>query len=274
MSTQATGTVSIVRRTTKGPGIFTWAAIGLGVAACLAFVLMGSVSIFGHVTGQELSPYDFQRRNFVYFEIPLIHLQITPIDRSTSTGTLEKHLVDNQFLEPAGADATSAPDAPDAAGSASASTGSEDAEPERWDLIETRQSEAVVSVGDARILCQYLDSKSDDGTQYWLAWTESHDELARAVWPLVGRLAVQRMYIFIPEVLEAARSATNSDQYLSEINDVLADRFHQLALAQQQQQRHQVALDLIGDGLSYAPEHEGLLAAQKVSQSALEPTSP
>jgi hypothetical protein len=319
MSTQATAARPRTPTTGKRRHVLAWVAIGLGVVGCLAFVLLCSVSLFGHVTGQELSPYDFQRREFEYFEIPLIHLQITPIDRKTSTGVFEKHLVDEGFLDAASSVATGSPsatagkpaggsqkgaeevveatvekpvvqaaDSPteDAAtaktdGNASSKNEvagseappSEAAEPERWDLVETRRASVVVSVGDARILCQYLDSKSDDDGQYWLAWTKSHDELARVVWPLVGRLAMQRMYILIPEVLESARSATDAGQFQTEINRSLADRFHQLALSQQQQQRHEVALDLIRDGLTYDPRHEGLLSAQSVGKAAVAPES-
>ena len=39
----------------------------------------------GNISGTEFSPTHFQQRDFGFYEIPLIHLQISPIKRSAST---------------------------------------------------------------------------------------------------------------------------------------------------------------------------------------------
>ena len=48
-------------------------------------VLFLLIRLQGHVRGVEFAPTHFQQREFSFFEIPLIHVQITPIRRSATT---------------------------------------------------------------------------------------------------------------------------------------------------------------------------------------------
>ena len=61
----------------------------------LIFVLFIVIRTQGFVSGQEFSPTHFQQREFSFYEIPLIHLQITPIKRSGSTPSTATYVRQN-----------------------------------------------------------------------------------------------------------------------------------------------------------------------------------
>ena len=67
----------------RGPRLRKWVIIiGAILSSLLLFVV---VRLQGHVTGREFSPTHFRLREFSFYEIPLLHLQITPIKRSDVT---------------------------------------------------------------------------------------------------------------------------------------------------------------------------------------------
>ena len=274
-----------------------WRIVGLVSLSIigLAFALLASVVVFGRIQGEEFSAANFQRREFLYYEIPLAGLQVWPIDRTSTTNQLERWLTSNRYVSVANANTEAKTEGqpktggqPKTRGGAGAEDKSSDdvetrgatketnPNPDRnpdneppWDLVVARRGATLSQIGDAKILCQYLDAESDGGEFFWLEWTKEHKDLGKITWPLVARLARQKMYIFVPAVLDSARRASDADKFEREMVRMLGDRFHELAMSQQQQQRHQVALDLIQDGLAYGPDHAGLLAAQKASQAAL-----
>jgi len=44
-------------------------------------MLAVSVALFGMVVGEEFSPDKFARRSFIYYEIPLLGIQVSPVYR-------------------------------------------------------------------------------------------------------------------------------------------------------------------------------------------------
>ena len=107
-----------------------------------------------------------------------------------------------------------------------------------WDLVVAYRGTTQSAVGDAQILCKYLDARTEDGELFWLEWTKQNEPLGREAWWFVGQLARKRMYIFIPAVLDDARMATNATKFKSKTSKLLAKRFLDLALSQQKQGRH------------------------------------
>ncbi len=269
-----------------------WRTIAISALASLflVLVLLLSVLVFGRIEGEEFAPAAFQRRTFHYFEVPLVHLQVWPIQRKATTNPLEQWLRSKAFvrgIQDDGESAGGGSESPTTENTTETRTNGEDPtggeEPKdddqgekdgeddlRWDLVVARRGGRVTAVGDAGILCQYLDARTASGDLYWLAWTRNHQRLAKVTWTAVDQLARQQMYVFVPEVLERARNATDPSRLEAEIARSLADRFLELAVAQQKQQRHRVALELIDDGLSYDPKNPRLLAAQRESRSAVE----
>ena len=60
--------------------------------AAVLFVLAYMTLTFGRIQGEEFSPDVFRRREFSYYEIPLLGLQVWPITHTESTGPLENYL--------------------------------------------------------------------------------------------------------------------------------------------------------------------------------------
>jgi hypothetical protein len=239
-------------RNTKGTSRGQFVTV-LGLTLVAVIVVMGyAILFFGSVVGQEFAPDSFARREFSFREIPLLGLQITPIYRRDVTNSLEAHLTGNQFI--------SAPKSP------AANT--------RWDLVVARRSPLadvgrIISQGDARILCEYLDAHDSNDQSIWLEWTEKHPELARVVWPVVARVARQELYIFAPDLLMLARNATDASHLKAELDVLLAEKYAAFGLTQQQLGNHAAAMELFADALSLVPGHAGAADGRAQSQAAL-----
>ena len=149
----------------------TVASLGLCGAMLLATLM------FGAVGGEEFCPDTFSRRSFLYYELPLVGLQITPIRRRDETQDLEKHLTKHNYV-PSG---KAAP---------------------QWHLVNSMRSGVSRVRGDAAILCEYLDANADKRDSYWKAWTEQHPELAKILWPAVAQTASRKLYFFVPDLFD------------------------------------------------------------------------
>ena len=66
--------------------------------AAVLFVLAYMTLTFGRIQGEEFSPDVFRRREFSYYEIPLLGLQVWPITHTESTGPLENYLRNKQLI--------------------------------------------------------------------------------------------------------------------------------------------------------------------------------
>src|SRR3954465_7804493 len=96
--------MSSPRPTTARPwprwlGICGWTLMGLLGAALL--VLIATLT-FGGVHGTEFCPQTFERRSYSYYELPLLHIQMTGERHEDLTGDTEKHITSNKFILPAG----------------------------------------------------------------------------------------------------------------------------------------------------------------------------
>jgi hypothetical protein len=224
--------------------------VGLGLLFA-AGVVVYSVVFFGHVRGQEFAPHSFARREFSYFEIPLVGLQISPVFRQDVTNDLESHLAGEKLV--AGSKKTSA---------------------ERWDLVVARRGTSqvelrIISQGNARILCEYLDAQDSRQAYIWLDWTNRNPELAKVVWPAVARLARQDLYVFAPELLRRASQATDPVQLQTDMNGWLVERYLAFGRIQQQLSNHEAAVELFTAALQLVPSHADAQAQRAQSLSAL-----
>ncbi len=216
---------------TRPPRRFRWWLI-LVAAAGLLVVGYVSTRIFGGVSGEEFSPHTFQRRHFSYYEIPLIHLQITPVSRDQSTNPLESYLATDILVQSA-------------------------VEP-RWDLVWARHGAQSSEFGDANILCAYLDARDGNGDLLWKTWSEKNPQLAKTLWTTVAGLAMQQLYLLVPDVFVLATQATDAASLEQNIGQRLADRYELLARTQAQSGNSLLARQLAEEGLRYAPERRSL----------------
>jgi hypothetical protein len=229
----------------------------LAVAACigLLFVLgivVYSVSFFGHVKGEEFAPATFSRREFSYYEIPLLGLQISPIHRRDITNALESQLTRDKLV----------------ASQSVTESG------KRWDLVIARRGiegarGRALAQGNARILCEYLDALDGQNVHIWLTWSTKNPELAKVVWPVVARVAREDLYIFAPDLFELARNARDPIELKAELDRWLVKQYLAFALTQQQLNRHEAAIELYSAVLQLVPSHADALIGRAKSLTAL-----
>ena len=207
---------------------------GLG----LLFVVAVCTVTYGRVEGEEFSPQTFQRRRFRYVEIPLLGIQVWPIDRQDITNELEQHL----RLLP---------------GVVSSPT------KKQWDLVRVKRSGQDWDEGDGLILCMYLDARDAKDQLHWYTWSLQHSELAAVLWPVVGQLAQNQMYALVPVAFRLATTTPDATRLQNLLKTSLASEYLNLAVASRNTNQHQQALQWIEDGLKIDPENQSLLQERK-----------
>jgi len=213
----------------------------------LLIVVFFATCFFGFISGEEFSPATFSRRSFCYYQIPLIQLQVYPIDRKDKSNDLENYLRSNNYVPVKKTGESS------------------------WDLVFTARAQIVVTQGDAAILCAYLDTEDPDGGDlYWQKWTEDHPKVAKVLWPAVARVASQQLYIFTPDMLELAKCASDVDAFGRELDRMLAEKYSDLARIQQQLGLHETAIELLDEAIKYAPDDGDLSERRAESQRGME----
>ncbi len=140
----------------------------------------------GYVEGEEFSPTHFRSRRFSFYEIPIIHWQITPIHRSSSTPPTALLLTQKNWISP--------PSTP----------------PTVWHLVSLRRGGREPQDDDAALLLSQLRLQRDGGP-FWSQWSQDHPKLAGVLWPTIGTLSERELYILMPRLLELVRSIENVD---------------------------------------------------------------
>ena len=180
------------------------------LAATLLVVLVGFFVIRtqGHVSGSEFAPSNFQTRSFTFYEIPLLHLQITPIRRTISSSTTSTYLRQKGLIN-VGKGA-----------------------PSRWHLLALSRGLTGTTPADANLLSEQLTLKhgSDD---FWRKWSIDHPSHAKILWPVVQKLAERELYVLLPALLERAAivqddTAQNVAGLQSVIDEYLQDEYARL----------------------------------------------
>lgn len=169
------------RRLARSRGSLFW-IVGLGGGILVAF-LTTVMAIFGRVSGVEFSPTHFETRQFSFFEIPLLQLQISAIRRDRITPDVNSYLATSSLI--------TRPATP----------------PDTWHLVELRRWALAPVNGEAKHLIRCLDYQTPGGSgsgSFWKAWSQQHPEAARILWPRVQGLACKEQYALIPEVLRIA----------------------------------------------------------------------
>ncbi len=248
----------------------------LGITLLAVVLLLGVFAYctirHGSVRGEEFSPYSFQRRRFHYYEIPLVELQITPVQHMDTTGSVE------DYLRNPSNDLLAFP--PPAAGQP----------PERWDLVWARRGGGETAAGDAQILCNYLKALNAEDEKAWLAWSKQHPEAARLLWPIIAKLAEQELYFFVPDLFDIARLEETVATLRRRVHNKLGDLYREMADVQRALGRHDQAIELYSESLNYTPHNlaalrgraeaygetgdDGLAAEDRAEADRLEQTSP
>ncbi len=227
-------------------GVGGWKRVLLGVVIAMAVLLLIAAPFlrYGSVVGEEFSPDRFRRRSYHYWEIPLLHVQVTPLKKQDETNDLEKYLVQNKLILVANQPRP------------------------RWDLVALRRAEVPAPPRDAEILCRYLDLTNSEGELVWLQWTKNEPQRAKVLWPAVAEAARRDVYVVMPDLFHMAEKADDAAQLKQRIARHLATRFARLADVHQQLNRHDRALQLYAAALSYDAKSDRALAGQAKSLRA------
>ena len=171
--------------------------VGIVIFVAVLFALGMLIRAFGGVYGQEFSPDTFTRRDYVYYQIPLLGIQVTPVYRWPDTNALELHLTGKKLVPKSAA------------------------KKPRWDIVAiTTAGSPTGSPGDANLLCSYLDTHDDEGVLVWLDWTKKHPKLAKTLWPAVAQVARDDRYAAVPDMIEAAMRAETPESLQQELERI------------------------------------------------------
>jgi hypothetical protein len=179
-----------------------WQVVVIGLVISVIVFLI--VSTQGHVRGQEFSPTLFQAREFHFYEIPLLHLQMTPIRRSSATPRTANYVRQNSLIAPVtAADETS------------------------WHLVHLSRGVSAEKPADAELLMNQLNL-TKAGEPYWRTWSVDYPEHAAIFWPIIQRLAMRELYVLMPRLFELAQQAHTADELKAKIDEQLRQDYTRL----------------------------------------------
>ena len=195
---------------------------GLGILVLVLFVMLA----FGQIYGLEFSPLTFRRRSYMFFRVPVLGVQVTPVWRDDGTGELERYLKRQNLLP------HSQP-------------------PDRWDVVWVTQPGGRRE-GDATILIRYLDMAAPEQDQHWYSWSQQHPQLAQVLWPIVQETALLRAYVLIPGLFAVAESTSDPNQFRHQLEAYLQPALVELANDQSDAGHPELARPLLEAILSRA----------------------
>ena len=255
-------------RTTGSRKVHWIVRVIIFIACAAGFLFVAAIAIlnFGAVQGVEFSPDTFASRAFIYYEIPLIRVRITPVWRDDISGVLQRQIA--------------AKDGPVPAATA--------AEP-RWHLVVMTKGNGYYE-DDALIVYRYMDESSDtlaallfgladDGAaaERWRKWTNDHNELADILWPAVAEACRAELYLFTPELFDIAEQMTvpagtapSSDEFETAISASMARQYTALGDARQEQSKHDESVELYDAALKHDSKFGPALAGRKKSMQERE----
>jgi len=153
----------------------------------IVLFLAGIVYFLGRVQGREFSPSHFELRQFSFTEIPLLRLQITPINRVSQSSGLQSYLSTSALISrPVG-------------------------QPTDWHVVELSRFGGISLPADAKLLTDFLEtdtSRYSVQTQvHWHQWSIQNPKHAAVLWPVIQKLAKRELYVLIPSVFQIADAA-------------------------------------------------------------------
>lgn len=182
----------------------------------------------GHVTGQEFSPTHFQVREFSFYEIPLLHIQITPIKRADITPK-SATFVRQKSLIPK-------PNGP----------------PTTWHLVALTRGMSGTTPADAQLLYDHL-KPSIDGNDFWRQWSIDHPQHAAQLWPVIQRLAERELYILMPGLMELALIDQPPAKFSQQSDLWLREEYVRLVKDMREAKREELAGQLLEEALADFP---------------------
>jgi len=205
------------------------------VIATVVLLVVGffAIRVQGSVRGSEFSPTHFQQRDFRFYEIPLVHLQITPIRRSVSTPGTANFLRQKSMVQtPKG-------------------------QPAYWHLVSIGRGISEPTAADAQFLIDQIQMEQD-GVLYWENWSTDHPKSATILWPIVQKLAKRELYVLLPKMFEIAQGYHQGNQSPTELksdfDSYLISQYTSLIQDMVAADRDEVALQLVAEAKTDYPD--------------------
>lgn len=211
--------------------------VGVIASTILILFIGGVILMQGRVRGTEFSPTHFQTRSFSFHEIPLLHLQLTPIRRSAATATASSYLRANNLIRVPPGTAT------------------------EWHLVQISRGIGPATPADSNILVKYLNLDHSQSA-YWKQWSVDHPELAGVLWPRVQRLAQRELYVLMPDLFELGiRAPSSTEIFAEQLDRLIRESTLRLAADMHEADRVELARSLLAEALADFPEDSDLQAA-------------
>jgi hypothetical protein len=231
--------LSTARRWPRWLPVVGWSVLGVLGAILLLFL---ATITFGAVHGTEFCPQTFERRSYSYYELPLVHIQMTGERHDDLTGDTEKHVTSNKYVTPV--------------------VGIKD-----WHVLVGSRGTRKRRPGDAGILMQYLDAEDSSNVYRWIRWSEENDNLAKVLWPAVQRVALHDMYIFMPDLFDLAKSVNDQTKLQQQLDQFVAGKL--LILGRRMiEGKNPAAVKVLDEALTLDPASEQLKEARQAAAAA------
>lgn len=156
-----------------------------GILFLLAIALCSLLSLLyvGTIKGTEFSPNTFQSRSFSYLRIPGTRSRLGPTTLGPSSPTTELEILKHLTRQSG---------------------------PDTWHPIAILNSNLTPKY-PAALLVESLSRKSPEGNSIWAAWSANHPNLASTLWPFIQWMALNNIYLEIPNILEFAENYSGPD---------------------------------------------------------------
>jgi len=213
-------------------------------ALVLSLLLFFVVRLLGHVSGEEFSPTHFRTREFSFYEIPVLHWQITPVLQTPNTPNAATYLTQKKWVTPPGSP------------------------PKTWHLVKIQRGFSEEQPSDAALLVRQLRA-SQSGLPVWEQWSTDHPKLAPVLWPTVAKLAERELYILMPRLFEIIRDIDDLPTLKTTLQDYLRDEYTSLVQDMRAANRDELADALLSEVNQDYPSDEALRRLQNSDQAHL-----
>jgi hypothetical protein len=225
------GSVPIDKLARRDRIVKRWVTVGAALfVICVLFLIL---RIQGHVTGVEFAPSHFQQRRFSFYEIPLIHLQITPIRRAAETPATANYLRINSLVQ------------------------SQRGQPSTWHLVSISRGLSGTTAANAQFLSAQLTLESG-GDEFWRTWSIDHPQHAKVLWPIVQELALRELYILMPPLFEIAQIEQTPSELQASLQARLKRDLGELVVDLRSAERNELADQILDEAIQEYPDHEPL----------------
>jgi len=226
-----------INNTNRTRRIILYSLVATGVAGTLALVVL----LFGSVSGTEFSPSHFKMRRFTVHEIPLLRIQISPMQRTAMQTATARYLIAQSLIQtPAGP-------------------------PNDWQLVDLTRAKVNQTEADPKLLTDQLEfivynQANSTGNEFWHDWSIREPAKAKVLWPVIQKLAIRELYVLIPKLFSLAIDANSERSLQQSIDDYLRVSYVNLVSEMRDAKRTELADEFLSEALADFPSDEKLQA--------------